>query len=141
MPASTKYRGTALYVIWIGTGGTVDLTGDSRVFTVPEEANQIDVTTRGDTAKRFLTDFPSISPTLSGLDGAGSGSASWLWDTLSIGDSGTLRWGPEGTASGYRRRTMPAIVKSKNFNSPYDGAVEWTLGFDSNGGTVTKDTW
>lgn len=143
--SGTKYKGTALYVDWLpSSGGTVVLTAESRTFETTESANLIDVTVRSDTAKNNLADFPSISAKMGGLDTAGTstgGTAAQLWERLNMGDSGTLRWGPEGTATGYRKKSMPALVKDKNSSSPYDGAVTWDLGWESQGGTVSLGTW
>lgn len=141
--SGTKYRGTALRVDWVGAGGTVTLTAESRTFEVNQQSNQIDVTVRSDTAKAFLTDFPSISASMQGLDTSGTptgGTASQLWRRLSIGDSGTLVWYPEGNTAGYVKEYMPAIVKTKNYSNPYDNVAQWTLEWDSNGGAVTFGT-
>ena len=142
--SGTKYRGSALYVHWVGSAGTTVLWAESRTFSVDEQANTIDVTVRSDTAKAFLADFPAISATMAGLDTAGTvtgGTSAQLWDRLNVGDLGTIVWGPEGTVSGYRKKSMPALVKGKKFDSPYDGAVTWELSFDSQGGTVGGTVW
>ena len=136
-----KYRGTATVVEWIYAGGTTLLTAESRAFEVNQQANQIDVTVRSDTAKAFLTDFPAITVSLDGLDTTGTATTSQLWNTLNIGDTGTVRYSPEGTATGNRKHTLPAIVKTKTYSSPYDGAVTWKLEWDSNGGSVTNSAW
>ena len=142
--SGTKYKGTALAVNWLpSTGGTIALHAESRTFETSESANTIDVTVRSDTAKSFLTDFPAISVKMAGLDTAGTstgGTAAQAWERLNIGDAGTLIWYPEGNTAGYRKKTMPAIVKDKNMASPYDGAVTWDLSWDSQGGTVTLGT-
>lgn len=140
--SGTKYRGTATVVEWIAAGGgTTLLSAESRTFEVNQQSNQIDVTVRSDTAKAFLTDFPAISVSMEGLDTSGTAASAQLWTTLNIGDLGTVRFSPEGTATGYRKHTMPAIVKTKTFSSPYDGAVTWKLEWDSNGGSVTNSAW
>jgi len=143
--SGTKFKGTALYVDWLpSSGGTIVLTAESRTFEVNQSANQIDVTVRSDTAKAFLTDFPAISAKMAGLDTSGTATGGTLfqnWERLNIGDLGTIRWGPEGTATNYRKESMPAIVKAKNFASPYDGAVTWELDWDSNGGSVSISQW
>ncbi len=141
--SGTKYKGTATYIDWTPSGGTVAtvLSAESRTFEVPQAAGLIDVTVRSDTAKANLADFPAISAKIAGLDTSGTAASNQPWDTLNIGDAGTLRWGPEGTATGFRKRTLAAIVKTKNFSSPYDGAVVWDLEFESNGGTVAGTVW
>jgi predicted secreted protein len=141
--SGTKYRGTALRVDWIAAQGTVTLTAESRTFEVNQQANQIDVTVRSDTAKAFLTDFPAISVSMEGLDTSGTptgGTAAQMWRRLNIGDSGTLVWYPEGNTSGYVKETMPAIVKSKTYGNPYENVSTWKLEWDSNGGSVTFGT-
>lgn len=142
MASSQKYKGSALYVAFMNaTLGTVDLTGDSRVFTAQEQSQRQDVTTRGDSAKRFLNETPEITCTLTGLDGSGTANTNWNWDRLNVGDTGTVVWGPEGTATGYRKRSLAARLNQKEFNSPYDNATEWSLEFASDGGTVVQASW
>lgn len=142
MPSSTKYKGSALVIEWMpSTGGTIDLTADSRTVQVQEQSQRLDVTTRGDSAKAFLNETPEITVTAGGLDGSGTANSSHYWDTIYSGDSGTIRWSPEGTATGYRKKTLAARVNTKSFNSPYDNAAEWTIEFASNGGTVVNGTW
>ena len=143
--SGVKYRGSALYVDWLpSTGGTVVLTAESRSFTLDEKANSIDVTVRSDTAKASLTDYPAITATMDGLDTTGTatgGTPAQLWDRLNQGDTGTVRIGPEGTATGYRKKSFPAIVTGKNQEWPYDGVSKWALNWDGNGGSVTPGTW
>lgn len=142
--SGTKYKGTALIVEWIFSGGTIQLQAESRTFEENEQANQIDVTVRSDSAKAFLTDFPAITVSMEGLDTSGTasgGTPAQLWDRLNIGDRGTVRWSPEGTASTQRYKYMPAIVKTKSQSIPYDGASTWKLEWDSNGGTPTPGAW
>lgn len=142
--SGTKYKGTALVVQWITASGTAVLTAESRTYEVNQQSNQIDVTVRSDTAKNFLPDFPAISASMEGLDTTGTptgGTPAQAWDKVNIGDSGTLQWGPEGTATGNRKDYMPAIVKTKTFSSPYDGAVNWKLEWDAQGAAITQSAY
>jgi hypothetical protein len=54
--SGTKYKGTATHFWWIGAGGTIDVWTESRTFEVSEQAQRIDVTVRGDSAKAYLAD-------------------------------------------------------------------------------------
>lgn len=141
--SGTKYKGTALVVRWIYSGGTTPLQAESREFEEDESANTIDVTVRSDTAKNELIDFPDISVSMKGLDTSGTAAlaTSQPWDSLNIGDAGTIEWSPEGTATNYRKRTLSARVKNKTFSSPYDGAVAWGLQWTAAGGTVVQSVW
>lgn len=141
--SGVKYKGTALYADWLpSAGGTVVLWAESRTFEEQEQANTIDVTVRSDTAKNNLNDYPDITVSMQGLDTSGTVLATnQPWDTVNIGDSGTLRWGPEGTATNNRKRSLAARVTGKNFSSPYDGVAQWTLNFASSGGTVVQAQW
>lgn len=141
--SGTKYKGTALIVRWLYSGGTTILSAESRTFEESETANTIDVTVRTDTAKNELIDFPDITVSMKGLDTSGTAAlaTSQPWDSLNIGDNGTVEWSPEGTVTNYRKRTLAARVKEKTFSSPYDGAVEWGLQWTASGGTVVQSAW
>lgn len=104
-------------------GGTIILTGDSRDLTINEQANEIDVTTRGnaqDGASDFLDDVPARTWQLQSLDTRGTAQA---WDNLHIGDTGTLMWWPEGSATGKRQEVAAARVLQRNRTYPYNNAA------------------
>lgn len=119
-----KYNAKETEIRWYpSTGGTIILTGDSRDLTINEQANEIDVTTRGnaqDGASDFLDDVPARTWQLQSLDTRGTAPA---WDNLHIGDTGTLIWWPEGSASQKRQESAPARVLQRNRTFPYNNAT------------------
>jgi hypothetical protein len=140
--SGTKYRGTATYMRFLtAAGGTVDIFTESRTFEVSEQAQRVDVTVRGDTAKAFIADAPEITISMGGLDTIAGSAAVPAWDTLAVGEAGTVEWAPEGTAGGARKRSLPVILQNKNYSSPYEQMAEWGLEFASNGGTIAQTTW
>lgn len=145
MASGTKYRGTATFMRFLRSvengGGTVDIFTESRTFEVSEQAQRVDVTVRGDTAKAFIADAPEITVSVGGLDTVAGSAALPDWDILGVGEAGTVEWAPEGTAGGSRKRSLPVILQNKNYSSPYEGFAEWGLEFASNGGTIVQATW
>jgi hypothetical protein len=119
-----KYNAKDTCIYWLpSTGGTVDLTGDSRDLSIGEQANDIDVTTRGNAqmdARDYLTDSPERTWQLQSLDTRGTAQG---WHQLSIGDTGTLRWYDEGTATGKRMEQAAATVQQRNRTYPYNNAT------------------
>lgn len=143
--SGTKQRGTATYMRFLRAvedgGGTVDIFTESRTFTVQEQAQQIDVTVRGDSGRANLPDLPNITIQVGGLDTVAGSAGTPAWDTLTIGVRGTVEWGPEGTAAGRRKKALKAIIQNKQYESPYDGVQTWQLDFASDGGSVVPSTW
>jgi hypothetical protein len=124
-----KYSGKELVVHWLpSTGGTVNFTADSRTFEHSGEAGEINVTTRSDAilnAEAFLAGPTGRTWQLQALDTRGTAQA---WEQIVEGDEGTIRWWPEGTASGKRQREAAALVRQIQFQSPYDNAAQVTVG-------------
>lgn len=132
-----KYNGKDLKVWWIYSGGTVDLTGDSREFTWNKEINEIDAVTRGSTAMEVLPDLPTIGASLNSLDTAGTAQA---WENLDTSQEGTIRWAPNGTATPNRKYEMPAIVQSVEVEYPHNDVVTVSIGWRGQS-TISKSNY
>ena len=131
------YAGTQLYVRFEALGGTATLTGDQRTFDVSRGAVLADSTAGSDAATKETEIREDNSFTWNGLADSDS-SGTTLWQTyLACGVEGTLIWGPNGTASGYKG-TCEVIVRSSGASHPYDGMTEWNAEFG--GQTVISDT-
>jgi hypothetical protein len=138
MATGPKYLGTATYFDFVWSGGTAVISTESRTLEVSQQAQRIDVTVRGDSAKAFIADQPEITLSTGGLD-TREGTPAWFG--LPIGTEGTARWGRYGTVTGSPREQMPAIIQNKGYTSNYDAPAEWSLELASNGGTIAVDTW
>ena len=67
-----RYTGKDLYVYWVGSGGTTDLSGDFRTFSVSEEQDSADSTAGNDTSKAYIPTFADATCELEFLDTKGT---------------------------------------------------------------------
>ena len=130
-----EYTGSSLYLLWNGT----EIDAHYRSFNPSEEADTEDASAGSDTHRTYLTTLIDGGASLTMVAQSGTvGTA--LWDALAPTTSGTLEWGPEGTASGAPRRYVTAVLTSRDESIEYDGVVEWNIEWqysDSNGPTYT----
>lgn len=133
-----RITGKDLYVSF----GSMDLSTDFQELSTSEEANLVEVTAGDDADATYATSYKSGSASFKALyDGAtGAGSGSAQWAACAPASSGTLTWGPKGTASGYPKFTAPALVAKRDAAYPFAGAIEMTVDFTLNG-AVTPSTW
>lgn len=121
-----EYTGSASYIKF---GSTV-LSSDFRTFEPSEDIGLVEAQAGSDTNKTYLTTLKDGSTSVSLVDQTGG---SLLWAAVANGTSGTLEWGPEGTASTKPKHTVLAIVKSRKRSEPYDGIVTLDIAFQFNG--------
>lgn len=121
-----EYTGNALYLKF---GSTV-LSADFRNFDQSEEIGLVDATAGADTNRTYLTTVKDGKATAEMVHQA-SGTA--LWTALAPGTSGTLEWGPEGTASTKPKHTVTAIVMDRKKVVPYEDIVVITAEFQFSG--------
>ena len=130
-----EFYGKDLVFTWNGQNGSANLSEYQRGVTFSPSA-QIDNNTTG--AATYNT--KSVGPkdfTVSYKGLAQSGTA-WnnLEDFLRIGLLGTIVFQPEGTATGARKYTFPAVSQGLQVNLVYDALTELNVSFDGNG-TIT----
>ena len=135
MPA---FSGSSLYLAWVWSGGTVTLHGDFRKFDWNPSLSLIDSTAGSDSFREFI---PGIGEggdiTLEAVMQQG-GTA--LLTALARGNQGTLLYGPEGTAVGKPKSTIPAISKGPAYSQPYDDVVTLKVGFQQSA-YETQGAW
>ena len=115
-------------------GGT-DISAKGRTIEISEdtgEPEKIDTTTRGDTERQHLISFPgpdntTVTATILADDGGSDPVAA-----LTMNDVQTLLAYPEGKTPGEDlAEVTSAYLISRTYTVPYDGAVEWSLTFNS----------
>ena len=132
------FSGSAMYLGWVWSGGTVTLHGDFRQFDWTPSLALIESTAGADTFREFL---PGIGEggaiSLSMVMQAG-GTA--LIAALARGNVGTLLYGPEGTATNKPKSTIPAISKGPAYSQPYNDVVEFKVEWNQSA-AETNDKW
>ena len=128
--------GKDLYLTWIHSGGTVVLSGDYTQFTDTPSVELLDESAGADEYRTYVARLKDATYALS-VRYQSAGSA--LVNSLAAGNSGTLIYHPEGTASGKVRRTIPAISQGAAVNIPYANLVEISCTLQGNG-EVTDGT-
>jgi len=121
-----------------GSEGTVKVGANAiaeiRSFSLDEQADTLDDTSMGDTARTFKSSLTSFS-----------GSVDVLWDetdsngqgALTIGAEVTLNLYPEGDAAGDTYLTGTAIVTGRSISSSHDGLVEMSISVQGSGALTT----
>ena len=114
-------------------GGT-DLSGAARVVTVseaPGEAEKLDVTVKGDSARQYIEGFPGGANTTVTLAALADGASDAI-EAVATNTTGAMEILPEGDTAGAIGVTIAAMrLIGKDYTVPYDGAVEWALTFNS----------
>ena len=123
-----------------GSEGTVKVGSNAiaeiRSFSIDQQADTLDDTTMGDTARTFKSSLTTYT-----------GTVDVLWDetdtngqgALTIGAEVTLNLYPEGDVTGDTYYTGTAIVTGRTINSSYDGLVEMSISVQGSG-ALTETT-
>lgn len=128
-----EYVGSSLYLKF----GTTELQGDFRSLSVTETIDIVDASAGSDTHRTHLGTLESGQASVELVDQA-VGTA--VWAAVDIGTSGTLEWGPEGTATGKPKHTVTAIVTNRAKEIPYDDIVTLTVDFEFSDASGVVDT-
>lgn len=65
-----------------------------------------------------------------------------IWITWVNGATGTLVWGPEGTASGKIKGSVACFISGRSMTEEYDQVAEWQFDFKFNDASgVVFSTW
>src|SRR5512139_2745862 len=134
----TAFSGSAMYLAWVYTGGTIALNTDFRQFDWTPTLSLIDSTAGSDSFREYITGIGeggdiSLSMVLQ------TGSTA-LISALARGTNGTLLYGPEGTATNKPKSTIPAISKGPSYSQPYDDIVEFKVSFQQSA-AETNASW
>jgi hypothetical protein len=127
------FTGKDLNLQWIYSGGTVVLSTDYRTLSESKEMALVDASAGADTDRTYLTTLKDGTLEYAALHQTG-GSVIKL--ALEPGTSGTLIVGPEGTAAGKPKESIPAIVSNRAVQYPYADVVEISATFQRNGSSA-----
>jgi hypothetical protein len=128
-----EYTGKDLYLAWIHSGGTLVLSTDYRSFGEAPSIGMVDASAGADTHRTYLTTLKDGTYDYAGVHQT---AGTVLKAALTEGAYGTLIIGPEGTATGKPKDTVPAISMGAQMSYPYDNIVEISVSFQKNGANV-----
>jgi hypothetical protein len=103
----------AMSFIW--SGGTANLVTDYRTAAVQSGVGLVESTAGGDSHEQWLPTTANGEFTLGILHTGGTA----VWTALAPGNQGTVIVGPQGTATGSIKHTIPVVVASRNGAYPY----------------------
>jgi hypothetical protein len=135
MTNTQRLVGKNLYVGLIDGSGTVNLSGDFTSFSHEWEQETADMTASADGTRYFAATVKNSTASLETMYLGSAGTANY--GRVEPGDSGTLVWGPEGSAAGKPKWTMPVLVTKVSLEQPFDEAVKYTIEFQSQGDVVS----
>ena len=125
-----EFKGDDVILDFAGT----DISGSARVVTVseaPGEAEKLDVTVKGDSARQYIEGFPGGANTTVTLAALALDSSDTI-EAVTTNTTGAMSILPEGDVQAAIEVTVAAMrLIGKDYTVPYDGAVEWALTFNS----------
>ena len=111
-----EYSGSALFFSWIYPSGTINFSADYRTLTDSVEGNIIDASAGSDPYTVAIGGIQSGKVSLTYVEQAGGTTNLYACD---FGIQGTIVYGPEGTAVGKPKRTIPAMAQGWSRSEEY----------------------
>lgn len=136
-----EYAGSAMFLHFINSAitaaGTLNMGPESRQFTLAPNMETIDATAGSDANRQHLASFVDYAPSWQGVAQDGTSGTVYA-QSLKAGNSGTLIYGPSGTATGAVKYTIPCFSLGLETDSPYADVTTYACNFMvSTGATVT----
>lgn len=126
-----EFTGANLVVNWFpSSGGTIALSGDYRTVSYQPSGKLVLATAGSDAFESYLS---TVKDTKVSYTGVMQTAGTAVEDALLPNTFGTLIIGPEGTASGKRKYTIPAFAGGGTFEWKYPETVEISCEFQGSG--------
>jgi len=125
-----EFYGKDLEFIFAGTGGSINMSEYQRGASF-NPSGKIDVNTTG--AAGAETRQVGVKDYTASYRGLWQGGGTALEVLIAFGETGTITLGPEGTATGMRKYTLPVISQGPQVQLAYDGLTEINCNFVGNG--------
>ena len=131
MAATQRLTGKNLYVAWIDATGTVAISGDQTAFDPGFTGETVDASAGADDWRVHLATMKDAAMKMETYYKGTNGTATLA--RVEIHDSGTLVWGPEGTAAGKPKWGIPALVTKNDYSMPFDNLIKVTIEWKQQG--------
>ena len=120
----TEFARSAAYLGWVYSGGTITLHADMRTFDWTPTLNFIDATAGQDTYENLLPSYGVGGDFSAELLAQAGGTV--LAAALDRQTKGTVIYGPEGTATGKLKYSIPSYSQGPQWSSPFDDVTTIT---------------
>lgn len=128
--------GSALYMRFIHSGGTVVASGNQRAVSWDDSLDLAETTAGADSDKSYIPTLRDGTGSIDLVDDGTAGSA--LYQAFYVGNAGTLEWGTHGTATGSPKYSCPIIINSGSRSAEYATEMMRTYGWQKNGAWITN---
>lgn len=119
-----EYAGSAMYLGWKHSGGTVTMQTNARTFSWAPTMNFIDATAGADTYEVLLTSYGTGGEFSVETLAQTAGTA--LAAALDRGKKGTVIYGPYGNTAGNLRYLIPSYSTGPQWSSPFNDVTTLT---------------
>lgn len=126
--ATNRYTGDGLYVTWKGQV----LSGDYTSMEQSDSIDTVDITAGDERDRAHIATIRDAEITMDIFETVIAGGTA-LRRELYVGNSGTLIWAPEGTATGKPKYSCVATITAISRPIQFDGAVAQSITFQRNG--------
>lgn len=128
---SNRYTGDALYLTFKGQV----LSGDYTSMDNSDSIDTVDITAGAERDRSHIATIRDAEISVDIFEKVIAGGTA-LRRELYVGNSGTLLWGPEGTATGKPKYACLATITAISRPITFDGAVARSITFQRNGGWI-----
>ena len=136
-----EYAGSASVTQWIWSGGTLNLSAETRNVSVNTSMDTIDATAGQDVNKVYLPSFSSVEIAWEGVAQDGTSGTTYA-QALKAGNIGTVSVGPYGTAGSSLKYSMPAFCLGLSTSMPYADVVSVSTSWQTaSGGSLTISSY
>jgi hypothetical protein len=137
MAFSERQTGKDFYAGWIDGSGTVTLSADYTAFNEDYEQETADMSAGNDGMRGFKATLKNWSASIEFFYTGTAGTATAA--RLQPGDTGTLLWGPLGSATGKPKWGIAALVAKRSRPIPFDDGIKVTVEFLPQGADYAYD--
>jgi hypothetical protein len=135
-----EYAGSAAVVTWVYSGGTLNMSADTRTVSVNTSMDTIDATAGQDVNKVYLPSFASVEITWEGV-AQDSTQGTVYAQALKNGNLGTVNVSPYGTAGSALKYSMAAFCLGLSTSMPYADVVTLSTSWQTaSGGSLNITT-
>lgn len=147
MSLASRLTGKNLWVAWVDAQGTVVASGDQTSFDPDFKMDTVDMSAGSDNVRSYLPTLKDLTMKLERfiLGGTANVGTATLNYRMREGAVGTILWAPEGTATGFSKWGIVALVSDFAMKFPFDDKAMVTIELKPQGADLLfdgrKDAW